>query len=165
MINKNYWLLFLVLFYSCKNNKKNIKTNNDTVKAQSQSNILDSAKTITNSPSTSDYQLLSKKALNGNEDAYDELFYIFMDSNKMERTDSLMIYAKVMAEKFNYKKAYLDYFKALCEKYDIEANYPYYNAVDLSKMPEDSKKVATKWLNKMLEKKIITKEKFDSIKK
>ena len=83
MINKNYWLLFLVLLCSCKNNKKNIKTDNDTVKAQYQSNILDSAKTITNNPSTNDYKLLSKKALSGNEDAYDELFYIFMDSNKM----------------------------------------------------------------------------------
>ncbi|PTT42703.1 hypothetical protein DBR28_02085, partial [Chryseobacterium sp. HMWF028] len=88
MINKNYWLLFLILFCSCQNNKKDLKIKSDTVEAQL--NILDSAKTITNSSSINDYNLLNKRALSGNEDAYDELFFIFMDSNKAERTDSLM---------------------------------------------------------------------------
>ncbi|MDF2934500.1 MAG: hypothetical protein K0R36_3831 [Chryseobacterium sp.] len=113
---------------------------------------------------TTDYDtLINRVKYNGNIDAYDELFYSFMDSNESERTDSLMIYAKIMAEKYNYKKAYLDYFKALCGKNNIYIDYPHYNRINLSKLPINSKKETEDWLNKMLDKKIITKEQFDSI--
>lgn len=113
---------------------------------------------------TTDYDtLINRVKYNGNIDAYDELFYSFMDSNESERTDSLMIYAKIMAEKYNYEKAYLDYLKALCEKNNIYIDYPHYNRVNLSKLPINSKKETEDWLNKMLDKKIITKEQFDSI--
>jgi hypothetical protein len=102
---------------------------------------------------------------NGNIDCYDELYYSFMDSNKSERTDSLMIYSKIMAERYNYKKAYFDYFKALCEKQDIEVNYSDYKSINIRNMDESSKKIGVDWLKTMVESKIITNDKFNEIKK
>lgn len=109
--------------------------------------------------------LINRVKFKGDIDAYDELFFSFMDSNEAERTDSMMIYSKIMAENYNYKKAYLDYFKALCEKFDIYVDYPHYNKIDISRMPQDSKKQAENWLKKMLKKKIISQSQFDSVKK
>ncbi|HCM34213.1 MAG TPA: hypothetical protein DF603_08700 [Chryseobacterium sp.] len=97
--------------------------------------------------------------------AYNSLFYFLMDSNKEDRTDTLMYYSKIMAEEFNNEGAYLDYFKALCEKYDIEVNFNNYSSIDISSMDSFHKKKAENWLSKMLEKKIISKKQFDSIKK
>lgn len=97
--------------------------------------------------------------------AYSELFYFLMDSNKEDRTDTLMHYSKIMAEEFNNEGAYLDYFKALCEKYDIEVDFSNYSSINISSMDKSSKGKAENWLNKMVEKKIISKEQFDSIKK
>lgn len=97
--------------------------------------------------------------------AYNELFYFLMDSNKEDRTDTLMHYSKIMAEEFNNEVAYLDYFKALCEKYDIEVDFGNYSSIDISSIDKSQKGKAEDWLNKMLEKKIISKEQFDSIKK
>lgn len=97
--------------------------------------------------------------------AYNELFYHLKDSDKISRTDTLMYFSKIMAEEFNNEGAYLDYFKALCEKYDIECDFGNYSSIDISSMDKSSKQKAESWLNKMLEKKIISKEQFDSIKK
>jgi len=97
--------------------------------------------------------------------AYNELFYFLMDSNKEDRTDTLMYYSKVMADKFNNEGAYFDYFKALCEKYDIDIDFGNYSSIDISSMSKSSKGKAENWLKKMLAKKIITKEQYDAIKK
>ncbi|WP_027380933.1 serpin family protein [Chryseobacterium daeguense] len=122
-------------------------------------------KIVTMNQITTNYDtLINRVKFKGNIDAYDELFFSFMDSNEAERTDTLMIYAKIMAEKYNYQKAYLDYFKALCEKFNIYVDYPHYEKIDISKMPDDSKKQAKNWLKKMLDKKIISQSQFNSVK-
>jgi hypothetical protein len=121
---------------------------------------------VTMNQMTTDYYTLIHQVTNdGNEDAYNELFYSFMDSNKAERTDSLMIYSKIMAEKFKYEKAYFDYFKALCEKHNIDIDYPNYSSIDISSMEKLPNKEAINWLNKMKNEKIITIEQYNSIKK
>lgn len=99
----------------------------------------------------------------GDKEAYNELFYHLMDSDEISRTDTLMYYSKIMAEKYNNEKAFLDYFKALCEKNNIYLDHPHYDRLDLSGMSIDSKKQAENWLRKMLNKKIITEEQFNSI--
>lgn len=115
---------------------------------------------------TTNYDTLRNRIIyKGDVNAYNELYYGFMDSNEAERTDSLMIYSKIMAEKFNNEGAYLDYFKALCEKYGINVDYPNYNKINLSQMPESSKKQAEDWLKKMLKKRIITQEQYNLVKK
>ncbi len=121
---------------------------------------------VTMNQMTTDYYTLIQQVTNdGNENAYNELFYSFMDSNKAERTDSLMIYSKIMAEKFKYEKAYFDYFKALCEKHNIDIDYPNYSSIDISSMEKLPNKEAINWLNKMKNEKIITIEQYNSIKK
>lgn len=115
---------------------------------------------------STDYDtLINRVKIKGDRDAYDEIFYYLMDSNKAERTDTLMIYSKIMAEKYNYDKAYFDYFVAFCEKHGFEANFSQYSNIDISKMEQESRKEATDWLNKMVNKKIISEQKYDSIKK
>ncbi|KFF10114.1 hypothetical protein IW15_21495 [Chryseobacterium soli] len=146
-------VLFLLTLFSCEKSK---------IPTEPKKN----ERIITMNQITTNYDtLVNKVKLKGSIDAYDELFFSFMDSNEAERTDSMMVYSKIMAEKYNYQKAYLDYFKALCEKFNIYIDYPHYDKLDISKMPEDSKKQAKGWLNQMLEKKIITKEQYDAIKK
>lgn len=51
--------------------------------------------------------LINRLKKHGDTDAYDELFYSFKDCCFDESTDSVMVYSKIMAEKFNYEKAYL----------------------------------------------------------
>ena len=121
---------------------------------------------ITMNQITTNYDTLIKRVKKeGNEEAYDELFYSFMDSNESERTDSLMIYSKIMAQNFNFEKAYFDYFKALCEKYNIEVDYSNYSTIDISSLDKHSKKKAINWLKNMEDKKIITTEQYNLIKK
>jgi hypothetical protein len=121
---------------------------------------------ITMSQITTNYDTLIKRVKKeGNEEAYDELFYSFMDSNESERTDSLMIYSKIMAKNFNFEKAYFDYFKALCEKYNIKVDYSNYSTIDISPLEKRPKEEALNWLKNMKEKKIITTEQYNSIKK
>lgn len=146
-------LLFLGVL-SCKEKSKTINIPEKEEKVTTMNQI------------TTDYDTLANRVKNkGMVEAYDELFYSFMDANEAERTDTLMIYSKIMAEKYNYKKAYFDYFKALCEKYDINVDYNDYKNINVSKLKGSQKKQAEEWLNKMLEKKIITQSEFNSIKK
>ena len=120
---------------------------------------------ITINEITTNYDTLVKRVKNdGNEDAYDELFYGFIDANEIERTDSVMVYSKIMAEKFNYEKAYFDYFEAFGKKYDTETNFRDYSKIDISKLKPNTKKEATDWLKNMVKAKIITIEQYDSIK-
>lgn len=148
-----YSILILIFIISCQKKQKNDKIkNNDTV--------------VTMSQITTNYDSLVKRVkYKGNIDAYDELFYGFMDSNEAERTDSTMIYSKIMAEKYNYEKAFFDYFKALCEKYNIDVDFSNFSTINISLMNNSSKLQAEDWLKKMLEKKIITQQQYNSVKK
>ncbi|RNA62867.1 hypothetical protein D1631_13465 [Chryseobacterium nematophagum] len=121
---------------------------------------------ITMNQVTTDYDtLINRVRFKGNIDAYDELFYSFMDSNEAERTDSLMIYSKIMAEKFDYEKAYIDYITALCEKNNIKFDFSDFSTIHIALMDNVSKKLAEDWLTNMLEKKVITQQQYDSVKK
>ena len=100
----------------------------------------------------------------GDEDAYSELFYFFKDSNFGDRTDSLMFYSKVMAEKYNDEKAYIDYLDAISEKYELKNEIGDYSTLNLSKLDELKKENILKWLKIMLQKKIITQQQFDEVK-
>ncbi len=152
------WTPFLLI--SCQ--KKN---EIDKPKKEIENTIKDD-EVFTMNQITTNYDTLVKRVKNdGNEDAYYELFYGFKDSNLAERTDSLMIYSKIMAKKFNYEKAYFDYFEAFAEKNDIEIDFADYSKFDISKLNENTKKEATDWLKNMVKAKIITIEQYDSIKK
>lgn len=148
-----YSIIILISIISCQKKQKF-----DTVK--------DSDTVVTMSQSTTDYDTLTKRVkYKGEIEAYDELFTSFMDSNESERTDSLMIYSKIMAEKYNYRSAYFDYFDALLRKNEVAINYDNFYHVDISKIPSTSKKQAEDWLKRMLEKKIITQQQYDSVKR
>ena len=72
---------------------------------------------------TTNYDTLINNIRNkGDIDSYYELFAGCIDGNKIEQTDSVMKYSRVMAEKFNCKKAYLDYYYAFCLKNSIVFN-------------------------------------------
>ncbi|RKE80501.1 hypothetical protein [Chryseobacterium sp. AG363] len=148
-----YSILILIFIISCQKKQKiDIVKNSDTV--------------VTMSQSTTDYDTLIKRVkYKGDIDAYDELFNSFMDSNESERTDSLMIYSKIMAEKYNYGGAYFDYFDALLRKNKVVINYDNFYSIDISKIPSASKRQAEDWLRKMLEKKIITQQQYDYVKR
>jgi hypothetical protein len=147
-----YSIMVVLICFSCK--KRNIIEKSSVGKAVSISQI------------TTNYDTLIKRVVNkGDVDSYNELFYGFMDANQIERTDSIMKYSQIMAEKFNNENAYLDYFEALCRKYDLHVDYSDYSSIDISKMDKVSKKRALDWLNKMVKNKIITEKKFAEIKK
>lgn len=113
-----------------------------------------------------DYEtLINNVKFKGDTLAYDELFYHLMDSDEISRTDTLMYYAKIMTEKYNYEKAYNDYFKALCEKYSIYVDYSNYSSINISSLDKSSKKEIEDWLKKMLEKNVITKVQYGSVKR
>lgn len=142
----------LFIFCSCKDTHTVDKTNSEKV--------------ITISQITTNYNTLIKRVVDkGDIDSYDELFYGFMDANKIEQTDSVMKYSKIMAEKYNYEKAYYDYLKAFFEKYDLKIDYSNYGTIDLTKFKKNQEIQAENWLQKMLNNKLITKAQYDSIKK
>ncbi|WP_428067663.1 hypothetical protein [Chryseobacterium gambrini] len=144
-------LISIIILNSCRENKLlNKPINQDKVVPISNISNYDS---ITN--------LVKNK---GNVDAYDELYYFLMDSNKEDRTDTVMYYSKIMAEKYNNETAYYNYFKALCEKYNVGVDFSDFSKIDMSKMDSSSKKQIKDWLKKMLEKKVITKEQYNSVK-
>lgn len=103
--------------------------------------------------------------IKGDTLAYDELFFYLMDSNEKDRTDTVMYYSKMMAEKYDYKEAYKRYFNAFSEKYKINMDVDNYSTLNMSSLKKAQKKQAEDWLGKMLEKKIITQEQYNSINK
>ena len=146
------YLLLIFGFFSCKKNIIQKDLNQEEI--------------ITMNQTSSDYDTLTNRVKKkGDANSYDELFYSFMDSNEGEQTDSLLIYLRIMAEKYNYDRAYFDYFEALCRKHDVDVDYSNYSNINISKMNEVNKKHALEWLNKMLKNKIILEKEFDSIKK
>jgi hypothetical protein len=145
-------IIFLILTVSCQKNKKLYEPKEGDV--------------LVTMNSISDYDSITKQVkYKGNVDAYDELFYYLMDSDKIARTDTLMYYSKIMAEKYNNEVAYYYYFTALCEKYDIPFEDTDYSSINISLMDDSIKKQVKNWLNEMVEKKIITQEQYESVKK
>lgn len=123
-------------------------------------------KVISMNSLSGDYDSIVNRVNNfGDKDAYSELFYYLKDSNFIERTDTLMVYSKIMAEKYYYERAYFDYLDALIEKYNVEYEFGNYSTLDISKLEPKEKKQVIYWLNKMLQNKIISQKEFNEVKK
>ncbi|MBU8883041.1 hypothetical protein KSK37_08105 [Kaistella sp. DKR-2] len=121
---------------------------------------------ITMNSLSGDYDSITKRVKKfGDEDAYSELFYSFKDSNFVERTDSLMIYSKIMAEEFRNENAYIDYLDAITEKFGVEKDIGNYSTINLKNLKPSDKKQVLDWLKLMVQRKIITQNQYDSIKK
>ncbi|QSB25623.1 hypothetical protein [Flavobacterium sp. CLA17] len=161
MKSKIAYILLLFSLFSCKENKltPNNNTSNDTIDVNPEEVI-----TI-NQLSISEDTLVYRIREKGDRDSYDELFYSLMETVEPVSTDSVMFYAKIMAEKYQYGRAYFDYFEALCRKSNIEVNYSDFSSINLLKMDSVTKKQADDWLIKMIKNKKITKQQYDSIKK
>ncbi|WP_165828939.1 hypothetical protein [Flavobacterium sp. HTF] len=158
-MNKILGLVFLLCLFSCREKVEQVQT-------QKENNLeeinQDEVRTI--SSMTTNYDtLINRVKKNGDTDAYDELFYSFKDCCFDESTDSVMVYAKIMAEKFNYERAYFDYFQAVCYKYNIDySNFP---QIDISKIEKKDKQELENWFKFMVERKQISQQTLDSIKK
>jgi hypothetical protein len=158
MRNKLLGLVFLLCLFSCKEKVEQLQIQKEIPEGINQ----DEVRTI--SARTKDYDtLINRVKKRGDVDAYGELFYSFKDCCFRESTDSVMVYAKIMAEKFNYEKAYFDYFEAICYKYDVA--YSNFSETDISKMDKYERLKLESWLKIMVEKKLITQQAFDSVKK
>ncbi len=158
-MNKILGLVFLLCLISCKENVEQVQT-------QKENNIekinQDEVRTI--SSRTTNYDtLINRVKKHGDVDAYDELFYSFKDCCFRESTDSVMVYAKIMAENFNYERAYYDYYDAILEKHGIDhTNFP---QIDISKMEKKEKQKLENWFKFMIERKQINQQTLDSIKR
>ena len=152
-MNKILSFIILVIFVCCKKNEKfDLPGNQDDI--------------ITMNSISGDYDSIAIRVKNfGDKEAYSELFYSFKDSNFEERTDSLMIYSKIMAEKYNFEKAYIDYLDAITEKYGIKNDLGNYSTINLTKLQPNEKKEIINWLEKMHKNKIITQNQYDEVKK
>lgn len=160
MKRKIIYFLILFSFFSCKKEKENkINTTNKVNTTK-----INQEQAVSISQITTDYDtLINNVRKKGDVDSYDELFYGFMDSNRAGRTDSLMIYSKIMAVQYNYEKAYIDYITALCEKNNMKFEYNNFSSINILLMDKTSKLQAEDWLKKMLEKKVITQEQYNSV--
>ncbi|MXO06567.1 hypothetical protein [Flavobacterium sp. HBTb2-11-1] len=152
-------LVFLFCLFSCKEKTEELKV----LKEQNLEEI-DQEDVRTISTRVTDYDtLINRVKKKGDVEAYDELFYSFKDCCFRESTDSVMLYAKIMAEKFNYERAYFDYYQAMLEKYNIDnSNFP---QIDISKMNKKEKLKLENWFKMMVQKKLITQRRVDSIKR
>jgi hypothetical protein len=164
MKSKIIFILLVLSFVSCKEKEtKDIKEVKITKQEKDSSNV-DQDKIVTMNAITTNYDtLVNRVKKNGNEDAYLELFYDFKECGKEVRTDTVMVYAKIMALKHNNERGYYDYLQALYEKYNVD--YSDFSKIDISKLDKTSKKTIEDWLNLMLAKKIMTKKDFDAIKR
>jgi hypothetical protein len=164
MKSKIIFILLVLFFVSCKEKEtKDIKEVKIAKQEKDSSNV-DQDKIVTMNAITTNYDtLVNRVKKNGDEDAYLELFYDFKECGKEVRTDSVMVYAKIMALKHNYERGYYDYLQALYEKYNVD--YSDFSKIDISKLDKVSKKPIEDWLNLMLAKKIMTKKDFDAIKR
>lgn len=161
MKGKIIFILIIFFFVSCKQKEaKDIQE----VRIVKEDKDVDQDKVVTMNAITTNYDtLINRVKKHGDTDAYDELFYSFKDCCFDESTDSVMVYSKIMAEKFNYEKAYFDYYEAVLEKYSIDnSNFP---QIDISKMNKQEKLKLENWFKMMVEKKLITQQRYDSIKR
>ena len=145
-----------IFFYGCQQNTKSTSK----VEVQNKGEVK-SISAVSNRDS-----IVNLVKTKGDTLAYYELFYFLMDSNESDRTDTLMYYSKIMAEKYEYKVAYIHYLKGFAEKHktgswNMDEDY---SKFDISHLTEAEKKEIGDWLKKMLAKKIINKEQYNSIK-
>ncbi len=113
---------------------------------------------------TTNYDTLSKLVkTKGDTNAYEEIFYFYVESPNNERIDSILYYSKIMASDFNYYRAYYDYLSILCEKGKIENNWNRLSELNLTKVNAESKDEIISWLNYMLINNVITQKDFDSV--
>lgn len=156
MGNRILALIFLLCLFSCKEKVEQVQ--------KEIPEEIDSEEVRTISTMVTDYDtLINRVKKRGDLDAYDELYYGFKDCCFRESTDSVMVYSKIMAEKFNYERAYSDYYSAFLEKYHIDySNFP---QIDISKMDKKEKEKLENWFKVMIRKKLMTQQTFDSIKK
>jgi len=146
------FILFLQIISCEKTEKFDLPENQDEV--------------ITMNSLSGDYDSIVHRVKNfGDKDAYSELFYHLKDSNFTARTDTLMVYSKIMAEKYHDEGAYIDYLDALTEKYNVEKDIGNYSTIDISKLEPIKKEKVINWLNKMLQNKIISQKEFNEVKK
>ncbi|OXB06646.1 hypothetical protein B0A81_13180 [Flavobacterium plurextorum] len=163
MKRKIIYLLVVLFFLSCK--KKETKDIKEVkiAKQESDSRDVDQDEVVTMNAIRTNYDaLVNRVKKKGDEDAYLELFYDFKESAIEVRTDSVMVYAKIMALQHNYERGYYDYLQALYEKDNVD--YSDSSKIDISKLDKVSKKPIEDWLKLMLDKKIMTKKDFDAIK-
>ena len=164
MKRKIIYLLVVLFFLSCK--KKETKDIKEVkiAKQENDSSDIDQDEVVTMNAIRTNYDtLVNRVKKKGDEDAYLELFYDFKESAIEVRTDSVMVYAKIMALQHNYERGYYDYLQALYEKYNVD--YSDSSKIDISKLDKVSKKPIEDWLKLMLDKKIMTKKDFDAIKR
>lgn len=159
MMNKILGLVFLLCLSSCKEKIEKVKNQ----KEENSEGINQNEVRTISSLSTNYDTLINRVKKHGDTDAYDELFYSFKDCCFDESTDSVMVYSKIMAEKFNYEKAYFDYYQAVLEKYGIDNSN--FAQIDISKMNKKEKMKLENWFKMMVQKKLITQQRLDSIKK
>lgn len=163
MKSRIIFILLVLFFVSCK--KKETKDIKEVkiAKQENDSSDIDQDEVVTMNAIRTNYDtLVNRVKKKGDEDAYLELFYDFKESAIEVRTDSVMVYAKIMALQHNYERGYYDYLQALYEKYNVD--YSDSSKIDISKLDKVSKKPIEDWLKLMLDKKIMTKKDFDAIK-
>lgn len=161
MKSRIIFILLVLFFVSCKEKEtKEIKI----AKQEKDSSDVDQDKIITMNAITTNYDTLVRRVKKkGDEDAYLELFYDFKECDIKVRTDSVMVYAKIMALEYNYERGYYDYLQALYEKFGVD--YSDFSKIGISKLDKTSKKQIEDWLNIMLDKKIMIQKEFDAIKR
>lgn len=163
MKSRIIFILLVLFFVSCK--KKETKDIKEVkiAKQENDSSDIDQDEVVTMNAIRTNYDtLVNRVKKKCDEDAYLELFYDFKESAIEVRTDSVMVYAKIMALQHNYERGYYDYLQALYEKYNVD--YSDSSKIDISKLDKVSKKPIEDWLKLMLDKKIMTKKDFDAIK-
>ena len=163
MKSKMVFLVLLLVFISCK---EKTEPKEQETKKENKLEEVNQDDVITMNTMTTNYDTLVDRIKNhGDQDSYDELFYSFMETAAPVSTDSTMFYAKIMAEKYHYERAYYDYLSALCLKNNIQQNFEDFSKIDISKMDKSSKKQANDWLKLMLDRKLITQENFNAVKR
>jgi hypothetical protein len=110
---------------------------------------------------TSSYNLLKMKVrAEGDTNSYNDLFYSLLETVDCE--DSVMYYSRIMAEKYNYKKAFFDYEYAFKRKLEIDLSHDRYNKLDVAKMNKKEKSMILELYNLMYKRGIVAKDERDS---
>lgn len=93
-----------------------------------------------NKPQRSEEQLKNDILILGNQDAFDELLYSYMDSGNKE---DLLTFAIIMSNKYKYERATFEVFKIFCELDDKNFNR---NIYSLEHLDEKTRKFALSYL-------------------
>lgn len=154
------FLIILVFFYTLSCKKNNIETED-----YKENNFIN-LEQVTTISSISNYDSMAYLVkIKGDTIAFNELFYYLKDSHKLDITDTLMYYSKIMADKYENILAHYYYLDAICEKYDVSFKDYNFSKLNISTLKDFQKKEIENWLNRMLQKNIITKEQYYSVKR